>query len=602
MKINRKIIIITISALVSGFLLGWLIFGGSGRKTTDEHQHDTELAGEMIWTCSMHPQIRQNEPGDCPICGMDLIPLVVDEDENIDPRAIRMSSVAMQLADINTAFAGTMEPVKTVRLNGKIKPDERLVFSQSSHIPGRIEKLAVNFTGEYVRKGDVIASVYSPDLITAQVELFEARKIAETQPQLYNAAREKLINWKLSENQIEEILQSGTVKETFDIQADVSGYVMQKQVNTGDYIRKGEAIYEIADLSGVWVLFDVYESDIQWIKRGDEISFIIASLPGETFRGTISYLDPVIDPGTRTAKARVEASNSSLKLKPEMFVSGTVAARLTRKSDNIVVPKTAVMWTGKRSLVYVKSTSDGGVNFIMREVTLGPSLGDSYIIESGLQEGEEIAVSGTFSIDAAAQLAGKPSMMSPEGGPAITGHDHGGTSMTGAKADVDQTGSLAIEMTKRSDNISSEFKSQLTEVYDAYLKMKDAFVASDAKDVSRTAKEMTETMRAVDMSLLMGDSHTLWMEQLNKLGQSASSIAGSSDIVGQRTAFSDLSNHLYIAIKTFGLLDKTVYYQFCPMAFDNKGAFWLSETDAIRNPYFGDSMLKCGETKETLKY
>ena len=602
MKINRKIIIITISALVSGFLLGWLIFGGSGRKTTDEHQHDTELAGEMIWTCSMHPQIRQNEPGDCPICGMDLIPLVVDEDENIDPRAIRMSSVAMQLADINTAFAGTMEPVKTVRLNGKIKPDERLVFSQSSHIPGRIEKLAVNFTGEYVRKGDVIASVYSPDLITAQVELFEARKIAETQPQLYNAAREKLINWKLSENQIEEILQSGTVKETFDIQADVSGYVMQKQVNTGDYIRKGEAIYEIADLSGVWVLFDVYESDIQWIKRGDEISFIIASLPGETFRGTISYLDPVIDPRTRTAKARVEASNSSLKLKPEMFVSGTVAARLTRKSDNIVVPKTAVMWTGKRSLVYVKSTTDGAVNFIMREVTLGPSLGDSYIIESGLQEGEEIAVSGTFSIDAAAQLAGKPSMMSPEGGPAITGHDHGGTSMTGAKADVDQTGSLAKKMTKKSDNISSEFKSQLTEVYDAYLKMKDAFVASDAKDVSRTAKEMTETMRAVDMSLLMGDSHTLWMEQLNKLGQSASSIAGSSDIVGQRTAFSDLSNHLYIAIKTFGLLDKTVYYQFCPMAFDNKGAFWLSETDAIRNPYFGDSMLKCGETKETLKY
>ena len=148
MKINRKIIIITISALVSGFLLGWLIFGGSGRKTTDEHQHDTELAGEMIWTCSMHPQIRQNEPGDCPICGMDLIPLVVDEDENTDPRAIRMSSVAMQLADITTALAGTMEPVKTVRLNGKIKPDERLVFSQSSHIPGRIEKLMVNFTGE----------------------------------------------------------------------------------------------------------------------------------------------------------------------------------------------------------------------------------------------------------------------------------------------------------------------------------------------------------------------------------------------------------------------------------------------------------------------
>ncbi|MBW6500342.1 MAG: efflux RND transporter periplasmic adaptor subunit [Bacteroidales bacterium] len=602
MKINRKLIIITTAAVLSGFLLGWLIFGGSGRKATDEHQHETEIAGEMIWTCSMHPQIRQNEPGDCPICGMDLIPLVADKDEDLDPEAIRMSSVAMQLANISTAVAGSMDPVKSVRLTGKIQPDERLVFSQSSHIPGRIEKLTVNFTGEYVSKGDVIASVYSPELVTAQEELFEARKIAETQPQLYNAAMEKLRNWKLSENQIEEILQSGTSKETFDIQADVSGYIMQRKVNTGDYIGKGKVIYEIADLSRVWVIFDVYESDIQWIKRGDEVRFIIASHPGESFRGRITFLDPVIDPVKRTARARVEANNSSLKLKPEMFVSGTVSARLTGKSDNIVVPRSAVMWTGKRSVVYVKSTTEGGVNFVMREVTIGPSLGDSYIIESGLQAGEEIAVSGTFSIDAAAQLAGKPSMMSPEGGPAITGHDHGGATMSGTAADMDQTGSGVIVMTQKPVNISSEFKSQMTGVYDAYLKIKDAFIASDAKIAGEEAIKARNAIEAVDMGLLEGDAHNKWMQQLKTLRQSINSIAGSSDIEVQRTAFSDLSNNLYTAIKTFGLADKTVFYQFCPMAFDNKGAYWLSETETIRNPYFGDAMLKCGETKETLTF
>ncbi len=191
-----------------------------------------------------------------------------------------------------------------------------------------LKNLMVNFTGDYVKKGQVIASVYSPDLVTAQEELFEAQKIKETQPQLFNAAKEKLKNWKLTDSQIEQILQSGSTKETFDVQADVSGYVTKKMVNPGDYIRRGEAIYEIADLSKVWVLFDVYESDMSWIKKGDKVEFTIASLPGETFNGTITFLDPVIDPKTRVAKARVEVNNRGSKLKPEMFVSGTVEAKL----------------------------------------------------------------------------------------------------------------------------------------------------------------------------------------------------------------------------------------------------------------------------------
>jgi len=451
---NKKTIITAIVTLIVGLLLGWLIFGGSEVEQTTGHLHDTELAEETIWTCSMHPQIRQSEPGDCPICGMDLIPLENNE-EGIDPNAISMSPTAMQLANIRTAVVGYMEPVKKVRLNGKVQSDERLVYSQSSHIPGRIEKLMVNFTGDYVQKGQVIASVYSPDMVTAQEELFEAQKIRESQPALFRAAKQKMKNWKLTEEQIQQILQSGSTRETFDIRADVSGYVTEKKVYAGDYVDRGKAIYEIADLSRVWVLFDVYESDMTWLDRGDKITFTVPSLPGETFEGEISFLDPVIDPKTRVAKARVVKSNPGLKLKPEMLVSGVVEAELSKQDNKMVVPKSAVMWTGERSVVYVKAESETGIDFTIRDVTLGPGLGENYIVEDGIEEGEVIAVHGTFSIDAAAQLAGKPSMMNPAGGKVSTGHNHGGTPMSDKKmknrdakeSQKEKTGSTTVKHT-----------------------------------------------------------------------------------------------------------------------------------------------------------
>lgn len=414
--LDKKTIIIALATLIVGLLAGWLIFREDKSNSHDNHENvKTEINGETVWTCSMHPQIRQNEPGDCPICGMDLIPLEDDQNTEVDPMAISMSPTAMQLAGVSTAIVMKMDPVKQVRLNGTVQADERLVYSLSSHIPGRIEKLMLNFTGEFVSKGQTIAYVYSPELVTAQEELFEAQKIAESQPQLFAAAKEKLKNWKLSDNQIEGILNAGKIQEEFPVQAGVDGYVTSKMINRGDYVRRGEKIYEIADLSKVWLLFDVYESDMAWVEKGDKVEFSISSLPGENFESIISYIDPVINPKTRVAKARVEYNNVNGKLKPEMFASGVVDAKLTGKSNSLVVPKTAVMWTGKRSVVYIKTKSDQGVNFIMREITLGPALGDSYMIEDGLMEGEEIAVNGTFSIDAAAQLAGKPSMMNPGG-------------------------------------------------------------------------------------------------------------------------------------------------------------------------------------------
>lgn len=594
MKLTIKKIGAIAAALAASLLLGWLIFGRSGDKMPEGHLHGEELAGETIWTCSMHPQVRRNEPGDCPICGMDLIPLEKDGDSGTDPMAVTMSPAAMQLASVETALAGTTAPVKSVRLNGKVQADERRVYSQSSHIPGRVERLMVNFTGEFITKGQVIASVYSPDLVAAQEELFEASKIKDTQPELFAASKEKLKNWKFSDDQIERMLQAGTSADVFDIHADISGYVTQKKVNPGDYVRKGQAIYEIADLSTVWVLFDVYESDLAWIKKGDRITFTIASLPGETFKGTVSYLDPVLDPKTRVAKARVEAVNSGFKLKPEMFASGTAAATLPGKSTRLVVPKTAVMWTGKRSVVYVKSSSEKGVSFVMREVTLGPALGEGFVIEKGLRKGEEIAVNGTFSIDAAAQLAGKPSMMNQSGGPAMTGHKHGGTP-------APATPDTASRATIKPAAASRRAKEALQPLYTEYLNFKDALAADDLAAAQNAAGKMQAALAEINMSVFTGESHNAWMKYSGALTNALQHVPHYKTMEEVRKAFKETSGAMIGLTRAFNPYSKPLYLQYCPMADGNKGADWLSLDKEIKNPYFGDAMPTCGETKEVIR-
>lgn len=599
--LDKKTIIIAAATLVVGLLAGWLLFGGSKSNSNDDHEHvKTEINGEAVWTCSMHPQIRQNESGDCPICGMDLIPLENDQNADIDPNAISMSPTAMQLANVSTALVRKMNPVKQVRLNGKVQTDERLVYSQSSHIPGRIEKLLVNFTGEFVNKGQIIAYIYSPELVTAQEELLEAQKIAEAQPQLFSAAREKLKNWKLSDKQIEEILNSGKTKDEFPVAADVSGYAVSKKINLGDYVRKGETMYEIADLSKIWVSFDVYESDISWIKKGDKVEFTIASLPGESFMSSITFLDPVIDPKTRVAKARVEYNNSNEKLKPEMFASGLVQAKLANKLNSIVVPKTAVMWTGKRSVVYVKTNSEQGVNFIMREITLGSALGDSYVVEAGLMEGEEIAVNGTFSIDAAAQLAGKPSMMSPEGGQVMTGHNHGGMNMDSSESKEEQTVKPNTTVSK-SLLLNKQAKEALQPLYGNYLSWKEALANDDFKEAQKNATNFKSAFEKVDMGLFNDEAHMVWMDFQGRLAKSLEHIQHFSDIEQLRKAFQSVSATMIELTSTFTPLGKTIYVQHCPMADNNKGADWLSADKKIRNPYFGSSMLTCGEVTKEIK-
>ena len=421
--------------LLAGFLLGWLIFSGNNRKqsshqTTFEEAHD-HGAEPTIWTCSMHPQIRMEEPGDCPLCGMDLIPLQTTGggDASIDPNAIQMSVEAVALANVQTTVVSRQNPVKEVQLYGTIQVDERLSQSQTSHVSGRIEKLFVTFTGESVRRGQPIATIYSPELLNAQQELIEATKMKDLQPALLQAVREKLRLWKLTDEQITRIEQSGEASPLIDVVATTSGVVIAKKVNQGDYVNTGTVLFDVANLSQVWAIFDAYESDLPFLKVGDRLEYTLQSLPGKTFTGRISFINPILDPATRTAKVRVETANPGMELKPEMYANALIDAPLKQYNNEVVIPKSAILWTGKRSIVYVKQPDTETPAFLLREIELGPSLGDAYVVLSGIHDGDEIVTNGTFTIDASAQLAGKRSMMNDEAGRAVTGHE--GHSMNG---------------------------------------------------------------------------------------------------------------------------------------------------------------------------
>jgi Cu(I)/Ag(I) efflux system membrane fusion protein len=425
--------------LLAGLFLGWLIFSGNNgeqasQKTVaveEAHDHGAE---PTIWTCAMHPQIRMDEPGDCPICGMDLIPLKTtgSGDASIDPDAIQLSAEAAALANVQTTVVSRQNPVKEVQLYGTIQVDERLSQSQTSHVSGRIEKLFVSFTGESVRRGQPIATIYSPELLNAQQELIEAAKMKDLQPALVQAVREKLRLWKLTDQQIARIEQSGEVSPLIDVAATTSGIVISKNVNQGDYVNTGTVLFDVANLSQVWAVFDAYESDLPFLKVGDQLEYTLQSLPGKTFSGRISFINPILDPATRTAKVRVETANPGMELKPEMYANALINAPLKQYNNEVVIPKSAILWTGKRSIVYVKQPDTETPAFLLREIELGPSLGDAYVVLSGITDGEEIVTNGAFTIDASAQLAGKRSMMNDEASRAVTGHE--GHSMDGTPA------------------------------------------------------------------------------------------------------------------------------------------------------------------------
>jgi Cu(I)/Ag(I) efflux system membrane fusion protein len=582
-----------IGILAIGLLLGWMLFGGSSNNAL-EHNHDEITEDNQMWTCSMHPQIMQPESGDCPICGMDLIPSE-SSSEGLLANQFRLTENAIALANIQTTIVGKGNVEDNViKLSGKITANNDKTATQPAHFNGRIEKIYVNSVGERVKMGQAIAQIYSPELVAAQQELITAFRIKESQPQLYNAVRNKFNNWKIPGAQLSEIETTGQVKTHFTIYSHVSGVVSEILVSQGAHIMDGHPIFKVTNLTTVWANFDVYENQISQIKKGQEITIKTNTYPNKEFKAKISFIDPVLNTKTRTVAVRAVLNNKSDVFKPGMFIEGKVEGVSSNKTEILSIPSSAVLWTGQRSVVYLKTNSNEPV-FEMREITLGNKVGDSYEILEGLNNGDEIVTNGTFTVDAAAQLQGKKSMMNKEGGKVMTGHEgHLGMEETALVSNENHS-----NMNERVE-VSKDFQNQLKAVFNDYIKLKDALVKDASKSAKEESKRLLENLSKVDMELLTGEGgHNHWMSLEKEMKSSAISISETSNIKKQRTYFKDFSSQLTNAIEVFGINEK-VYHQFCPMADNNKGAYWLSREEKVINPYFGHAMLTCGEVKQII--
>ncbi len=581
-------------AVIIGLLGGYLLFGynseTSNQEMSDNHNHSEEGIKEM-WTCSMHPQIMQPEPGDCPICGMDLIPAESGA-EGLAANEIKMTENAMALANIQTSIVGRSQASDEdgmILLSGKIATNEENNSVQASYFDGRLERLNVSYEGQQVNKGRLLATIYAPNLVAAQQELITAASLKESQPALYNAVRNKLKNWKFSETQINSIESTGKVRENFPIYATVSGTVAMVMAAEGDYLKQGQPILKVSNLNSVWAEFDAYENQISQFKKGQKIKLSTNAYPNKNFDATLSFIDPILNNATRTITVRATLNNKDDLFKPGMFVTGKIKGSIQTGESSLSIPASAVMWTGERSLVYIKTNPNEAI-FEMREVTIGVRNGDNFGITSGLENGDEIVTNGTFTVDAAAQLQGKKSMMNKSGGKTMTGHE-GHLDIQG-NTDVKINTAATMEV-----KLPQAFQEEFILLFKNYFKMEDAFVASNSKQVSVFAKATAKKMKAIGVIGLgkMEKAH------LSKSIEMLDTISSSTNLENQRTLLVVLNENMVALAMNIKSPSTTLYVQKCPMANSNKGAIWLSTEKEIKNPYYGADMLTCGSIVAEIK-
>jgi len=381
---------------ICGLFLGWYLFHQSA-PAVDSSEKVIAEASTKIWTCPSHPEIRKAQAGQCPICSTDLIPLE-ENDEDIAPSVVRFSNGSEDLAKLTTTIVTKQSPMKDISIYGKVQADEFVVQKQRATISGRLDKMMVNSTGVRVAKGQKLALIYSPEFVSAQQELLEAANNKSIDPATYENAKARLFKFGLDQTQIEAIEKRDRIQINTEVVSTITGIVTARKMNDGEYVKEGSVIYEIADLSKVWILYDVSESDLPFIKKGDQISFTIKSLPGTTLKGNIDYIYPEIDPDTHMSKVRLEFDNSAGLLKPDMYVTGIVRADLSQYIDELVVPQSAVIKSNDKYFVYVKQVVDNETVFTPRTISLGSKLGDSYVVTGGISEGEELILQGTATL------------------------------------------------------------------------------------------------------------------------------------------------------------------------------------------------------------
>ena len=380
-------------------LLATLLFAFACSNSDNANKNNKEY-----WTCTMHPQVHKDGPGACPICGMDLIKKVVADSADVSSKSDMEGMITLTTNKQILANVSTIK-IKMENLKKELTAYSYLDFVEQNRktIPakfnGRIEKLFVDKTGDYIKKGQTLFEIYSPDLVQAQNDyLIALSNNKNNNNSLLEASRKKLELFGLTSNQIEDLKNSGKINLTLTYFSPVSGTVIEKKVQEGMYVNEGTAIYEVAELSTLWNIAEINETDLSTVKVGSKVKLKLKAYPGEEFTGRVTFIYPVINPQTRTVKVRSEFSSLNNKLKPQMYGETIFSADA---GTGLLIPADAIIFTGNRSVVWIK-TSDG--MFEARDVNVGSRFGEKYQILSGLTKGDEVAASGGFLIDSESQL------------------------------------------------------------------------------------------------------------------------------------------------------------------------------------------------------
>lgn len=576
----------------------------------------------------MHPSVRLPDANaKCPICFMDLIP-VSDSTDNRNPNQLTLSESAKLISQIETTKVAQFFPTANVRLFGKLVYDETSVSRISAYFPGRINRLFVNYVGVPVQQGDHLAEMYSPELIAAFAELEHARTafdnsesasdfLRKSAEQTLDASKEKLRLFGLTQDQIAQIESGSFDKDELTIYSPIGGVVTHLAAREGDYFDTGDPIATVANLSQLWLDLEAYESQLPMLRWGVPITFTVEAHPGEVFEGRISFIEPIVDDRTRTAAVRVAVDNTDHKLKPGMFVSAVARPKIAADgvilSDELagqwvspmhptivkdhagncdvcgmdlvpaeslgivgdpskspmplIIPRSAVLFTGTRSIVYIQVPNADQPTYEARTVQLGPLAGEFYTIRSGLNIDDDVVTNGAFRIDSSMQIQAKPSMMSPPRIRSKPIHPH-------------------------------SFLVQLEPIYTAYLNAQERLADDDFSGFIEHALQLNSFVTSATPTNLTDDQLKLW-------NQSSAMLKADPKITTidqARAHFEDMSKGVMDLEQTFGHREDEIWnIAFCPMAFDFKGASWIQRGVTINNPYFGEQMLLCGSIEQTLE-
>lgn len=568
---HRQMVII-VAAMVVAFGLGMLVSSG----VRDAPSTATATAHATEWTCSMHPQVRQPEAGACPLCGMDLIAL--DSMADVAEGKVVLSERARALARLRTTTVARQSDASVeLRLLGRVEPDETTRRNVTTWIGGRIDRLHINVTGEQIQRGQVMATLYSPDVYSAHQDLLTAQqqvaRLEQGSPATrqaamaaLEAAQARLRLLGVPERELEKMAQESSPRQSIEIRSPFQGTVIERVATEGAYLDVGAPLYRLSDLSTLWVQLDAYEQDLSRLAVGQEVSLAVEALPGVLFAGQVAFIDPTLDASRRTSRVRVQVDNPSGQLRPGMFAEAVVLA--PSQDSPLVIPATAPLFTGRRSIVYVETAmADGRRAYEPRTVRLGTRLGEVYPVVAGLSEGERVVSRGAFAIDADLQIQGGQSMMSAPDDRGLGGEEP--TMLSAAQRRV------------------------FAPVVQAYLDVQTALAADDLPAAQQASDALVQAVTQVQAE---GAAEMVWDALAADMRTPAAAIGAAENIEGARAAFEGLSVVAERLLRQLGNpLSTPVRVAHCPMAMGSDGARWLQRGEEIDNAYFGATMRRCGE-------